>query len=851
MVSFRVNWQLTFVLVVATSIETALLFAQEKPAKDATPRPAAHVSRRQSAEKTIRQALNKNVTLWYSSTPLSAVAEDLQTKLGVPVRLDAPALKEAGIEAGAEITFSIAKVSARSALFHLLRPLDLTAVIEHEALWITSPVEAERLVKTKVYDVADLLAAIGSDEESGDLTSLIDVVENCVDQKSWVENGGGGSIRGFQTAGIHALVVSQTEGGHDDLADLLAQLRAIRVARANRTVAAGQPTARSNGPNTQPLRASEARLGIKMGESETQIRAALEKPLKLKIDGLSLAETVQRIATAASVPIIISTKTVAECEDGRALVRLDAAGRSLRAVLDEVAHSRKLVWTYRGEALLVLPESEEASLLCTRVYDLSDLAAFRNGQGEGIPDYDRIMDTIAETINTGSWIDNGGEGTISPYDKAGIHGIVVSQTWKTHLEIENLLAKLSALGRPMTSEEIKKLPPRDRAETAAENMTPATVARDSRLDATIAANNRFALELLRKLDGDNRVFSPACLSTAMAMVYGGARGKTAEEMAKVMHFDAQAENVAQGHQLLLAALGSANHPGCTLTAANRIWGQRGYGFLEPFLTATRERFGSGLTEIDFAQPGQVCNLINTWAAEQTAGRIKQIVDPTFIKQDLRFIVTSAVYFKGDWADPFKKADTRTAPFYGDGGQAEVPLMHKEARCRYGSFGGVKVIEKPYRGGELAMLVALPRKEPSALGELGKSLTVEKLNDWAANLASQKVDLFLPKFQLDLATPLNGPLAALGLAEAFDPQRADLSGVNGHKEPLWLDQILQRAFINVDESGTEAAAVTVIGGLGGMMKDPEISVFRADHPFLFIIRDTRTGCILFMGRFAKP
>ena len=845
--------------ILTASWNGALSLATEKPPKEATPGQPPSATPKPSAEEAIRQALKKNVSLWYYEVPLSDIAWDLESKLGVPVRLDTAALKESGADKDTAVTFAIAKVSARAAISHVLRQVDLTTVIEDEALWITTRENAYNKLLTKVYDIADLVRSRnGAADEQPDFGPLIDVISNTIQKNTWASNGGVGTISGFCAAGIQVLVVSQTEDAHCELKDLLEQLRSIRAARAGGNKTPSQEVTKPREVSTQQPVAVESRPGSQISAAERAIRLALQQPLTLRIKAVPLSTAIQQLAKAAAVPIIIDKETIAIRNLASASVTLDAAGRTFRSVLNEFARSLHLAWTYRGETLLLLPVSEEEDgpHLVSRVYDLADLPAYRNRHGEGIPDYDHIKDTITETINSRSWTDNGGTASIDQYDKAGIHGIVVSQTWRTHLEIEDLLAKLrEARGHPFTSDDIKRLPlaptqPK-RPEVVAAEAPPRPLQADPRRDAVVAANNQFALDLHKQLQGDNRIFSPSSISTAMAMIYAGARGKTADEIAKGLHFSLRQEDVAPGYQSLLATLPGANRAGCTLTSANRLWGRQGYGFLQPFLATTRERFGAELVEADFTQPAPLCDLINAWADKQTAGKIKQVIDPSLIKPDLRFIVTNAVYFKGLWAEPFKKEGTKTAPFFAAGGQVDVPLMHRLTRCRYSSFDNVKVLEKPYRGGEIAMMVLLPENEPNSLDDLEKSLSAKKLDQWAADLEMKEVDIFLPKFTLETTMRLNQPLTTLGMAEVFDQKRADLSGINGGKEPLWLDWILQRAYVNVDEEGTEATAVTGLGGGGMGMPEPKIKVFRADHPFLFLIRDTRTGCILFMGRLAKP
>ena len=286
--------------------------------------------------------------------------------------------------------------------------------------------------------------------------------------------------------------------------------------------------------------------------------------------------------------VIVDKKTTILPELRSQRITLNSAGRSLRAVLDEIAQSFEITWTYRDEALVLLPEQEEESVSVTRVYDLSGLPTYRGNHGEGVPDYEHIKNMITETVNNRSWSENGGHGTIAEYDKSGIHGIAVSQTWRTHLEIEALLGKLRALrGRAITAADIEKLPRAPHRIEAADDPPSPPLSADPRREAVVAANNRFALDLYKKVGGGNRLFSPSCLSTALAMIYSGARGKTAEEMARTLHLTVPQPDVAAGYQSFLASLPSADRAGCTLTAANQLWGQRDYGFLDAYCATAR------------------------------------------------------------------------------------------------------------------------------------------------------------------------------------------------------------------------------------------------------------------------
>ena len=294
----------------------------------------------------------------------------------------------------------------------------------------------------------------------------------------------------------------------------------------------------------------------------------------------------------------------------------------------------------------------------------------------------------------------------------------------------------------------------------------------------------------------------------------------------------------------------ANNPRCRLTVANRLWGQRGYGFTDSFLTITRERFGADLTEVEFAQPDAVCRAVNAWANEKTAGNIRQIVGPDAINNSLRFVLTDAVYFKGEWSERFDPPATTRLPFFRGDETTHVSMMRQVASCRYGIADNVQILEKPYRGGQIVMMLLLPSKQPEAFGELERLLSAEKVEKWSSSLMERRVRVYLPRFTLEAGLTLAELLPSMGMPRVFRPGEADLSGVNAGKEPLWLSAALHQAIVKVDEEGTEAAAATTGGTLGGPAAGNR-DLPAADRPFVFLIRDTRTGAILFLGRLMKP
>jgi len=375
-----------------------------------------------------------------------------------------------------------------------------------------------------------------------------------------------------------------------------------------------------------------------------------------------------------------------------------------------------------------------------------------------------------------------------------------------------------------------------------------------------SGNNAFALDLYGKLSEQegNLFFSPYSISTALAMTYAGARGNTAAQMAEVMHFNLPQEwlHPAFGTLILYLQVRQQQEGGYELAVANALWGQKGYPWLNEFLELTRENYGAGLRlqEVDFAGDTEGARqTINDWVEEETREKILELLQEGDINVETALVLTNAIYFKGDWASRFKENRTRPGPFtLSDGSKVEVPMMHQTEEFGYMETDGLQALELPYAGEELSMLVLLPR-EIEGLAELEESLTVVKLDEWLGALREREVDVYLPRFKMVSRFELSEVLKALGMTDAFDPQNADFTGMMAPRDiegPLWISMVIHKAFVDVNEEGTEAAAATavIMQGLDG---PEEPAIFRADHPFLFLIRDNASGSILFMGRVIDP
>jgi serpin B len=373
------------------------------------------------------------------------------------------------------------------------------------------------------------------------------------------------------------------------------------------------------------------------------------------------------------------------------------------------------------------------------------------------------------------------------------------------------------------------------------------------------SSNGFGLELYRQLRATpgNLVVSPASVSIALAMAWGGARGKTAEEMQAVLRFDRPATETMQVSGRLAAALTDPKRP-VTFRIANRLFGEQSYRFERAYLDATKAAYGAALEPLDFrGAPDQARDRINGWVEQQTERRIRDLVPPGGIGAATRLVLVNAIYFLGDWAAPFKMEATRPAPFsVSRTDRKSVPTMHQTETLGFAEKDGVKVLELPYRGRGLALLVVLP-DQVDGLEAVERSLTEPRLRELVAALVPQRVAVALPKFEVNPAQSLAlaDTLRTLGMAHAFDPAQADFTGMapaSGPGDRLYLGKVFHKAFVRVDEKGTEAAAATAATMEVTSARPPEQRrEFRADRPFLFCIRDTASGLILFLGRLTDP
>lgn len=373
------------------------------------------------------------------------------------------------------------------------------------------------------------------------------------------------------------------------------------------------------------------------------------------------------------------------------------------------------------------------------------------------------------------------------------------------------------------------------------------------IDSIVAGNNSFAFDLYRQLarDKGNLFFSPYSISSALAMTYAGARGETAKQMACVLHFSLAAERL---HPAFSDLTGMFNAGGKSyqLSVANALWGQVGYKFLPGFLDITNKHYGAGFKEVDYVKAReQARQTINKWVEAKTNDKIKNLIQPDDLSTLTRLVLTNAIYFKGKWEIQFKPEATKPMPFYISAKEkVDVPMMHQVAKFNYEENDQVQILEMPYTGGELSMVVLLPRPGYE-LAKLEGMLRPEVIRSWLSQLSMEKVEVFLPRFKLEERFLLNEQLQNLGMIDAFDEKLADFSGMTPAPD-LYISKAIHKAFVEVNEEGTEAAAATAVIMAAKVSTIPDKTfVFRADRPFVFLIRDLRSGSILFMGRLVDP
>jgi serpin B len=384
---------------------------------------------------------------------------------------------------------------------------------------------------------------------------------------------------------------------------------------------------------------------------------------------------------------------------------------------------------------------------------------------------------------------------------------------------------------------------------------------DSDLGELVRGNSAFAFDWYHQAagSGDNLFYSPYSISIALAMTYAGASGETATQMAQALHFTLVADRLHPAFNRLALALASRSKeegvkPGeaFQLNVANSLWGQSGFHFEQPFLDVLAQNYAAGMRLVDYRKdPEAARGAINDWVSQSTNRKIQNLIPQGALGDLTRLVLANAVYFKSAWENPFDKNLTQPQTFHlADGGGVQVEMMYQSNSLEAMLGDGYRAAALPYAGGQLSMLVLLP--DEGRFSDLEGRLNARLVAETVAAMQPVEADLSLPKYKFEWSTELSSELKALGMTDAFDPDRADFSGMDAARD-LYISLILHKAFVSVDEQGTEAAAATAVVMEAMSMPGSPVQPmeFKADHPFIFLIRDNPTGTILFVGRVMNP
>ena len=407
-----------------------------------------------------------------------------------------------------------------------------------------------------------------------------------------------------------------------------------------------------------------------------------------------------------------------------------------------------------------------------------------------------------------------------------------------------------ACSTPAMAQEARSDKPRD----TAPQVTPAELA------ALVSGNSEFAFNLYQALKDEdgNLFFSPYSLTLALAMAYAGARGDTKAQMADTLGVTLPDETLHEAFNYLalelakrekVPGLQGKDEEGFRFNVVNDAWGQRDFRFEPGYLDTLAVNYDAGIRIVDFIKDAEGARkTINDYIEEKTEGRIKDLIPEGAVDSLTRMVLTNAIYFNAAWAAPFEEKDTVSATFnLLDGTSITVPMMRQTEFYRYAAGSNYQAIELPYTGNQLSMVILLPQAGQFKAFE--DALTAAEVSRILTSLNMGYAALSMPKFEFDADFGLADTLKAMGMPLAFDPDTADFSGMTG-KRDLYITNVVHKAFVSVDEKGTEAAAASgVIFGTTSL--PPEPVVFNADRPFIFLIRDIPTGAVLFVGRVMNP
>jgi serpin B len=606
-------------------------------------------------------------------------------------------------------------------------------------------------------------------------------------------------------------------------------------------------------------------------ETERRILEALAKPFPVTPNGpekMTLREACERLANFIPVPVDFDSKAIENASvDLGQEVEFPRGQRTVGGILDAllsgVGVASPLDWIVLNDSLTITTAEGAAAHPETMVYDVSDLAEpVVTPDGVEWSDPAALIDAIRAALPESVEEDQ----KLYGLNVNGRALLVVSRSRRWHEELAEVLVKIRSApdaglppSRPRGRRRVVQKPrpaspPKIATEAELATIKELSVVPTAVSPAAVSSCNAFAFDLyrqLRKNESGNLTVCPFGLYSALCLLKEGASGEVEREIAHVLHAAQSADELRTSVRGLSNRL-TAIHllPGYELVVRNRAWCEESVPVPQVFTDALRDHYQAEVIGVPFFQrPNDAAKSINAWLTAATNGRINEIITTSQIAENrLDFAVTNAVLFSGRWADVFDPKNSAKAPFHLAGKTFDVMMMHREREtCLYGDVDGVQLLERPYRGGLLSAVVLLPRASAGALEGLETSLSVEKFKQWQQKMSSSRVNIELPRFEIQSDFRFEEPLKSLGMPRAFSPT-ADFSKLGRWDWKLTF--VRQKALIKLNEEGTQAAAATLGGGMfGGPRNEPYL--FRADRPFLILIQEKSTGLILFLARITAP
>jgi len=623
--------------------------------------------------------------------------------------------------------------------------------------------------------------------------------------------------------------------------------RVTKVDAAGKKASSSEPSAAET-PNSSDVEVEfEDRLYRKLGQ--TIVWRFENEPLDKIRERLDKIR--KRLESDLGVPVIFdqaALEAVGIKPDDE--VNQHFKGVTREVALDLILNQFALDWTVAGNAVLISSRDQVEGMLVTRVYNVNDIVS---GSGFEGANFDSLIDTIINTVCTDSWAENGGG--LSEIRPLWIHSkgvLIIAQNRRAHRMIRKLLDDLRRVQVKQTSP-AKPVVSITEFGKAAEREVKGLSLESDELKNAVQRSNQFSIDLFRRVVADsknNDLVSGYSAREAMLLAAIGAKGETRAEFDRVLQLPTDSSKANLEAMSLRSYVQGSNTAASLFEVAYSVWVQPELNLKAEYAKTAEQFMGATARSIDFRHPADAVEVINGWSSEKTHKRIPKILSNEEITPQTNFMLVNAVYFLGKWQTAFDEKKTATGDFtLPDGKNIQVPMMNGEIGARYGfdSESELQIAELPYRGRTKSLVILLPPRGVGTLGQTKDKLSAENLDKWLAATIRDTITVRLPKFSFSIQHQLNEPLAALGGDRMFNLNSADFSGISD--SPLAIEYVKQLAFIRVDESGTEAAAVTVGGAFGGA--PPKSRELIVDRPFLLLIRDLTTGCVLFVGQVTDP